>query len=232
MKPIDRMPIVQQVAENLRQEIISGAFKEGDKLPTEGELCKQLSIGRSTLREAYQILQVQGFVDIRPGKGAFAGRGREIGLDKVVEWFVEHEVELIDFIEVRMAIEPLAARFAAQRATPSDIKQLEQIHQACLNAINQKDTAQITLVDEQFHNAIMKITRNKLLISINEIVSAYFKDFRNRTFRVPENIDNVIEPHTSILEAIVRKDCDEAEQQMKLHIEYIRRDLTNITGRI
>ncbi|MBP1578163.1 MAG: FadR family transcriptional regulator, partial [Oscillospiraceae bacterium] len=74
MKSIQRVPVVQQVADNLRDYILSGKVEAGAKLPSEKELCAQMSVGRGTVREAFRILQTTGLVEIKPGRGAFVAR--------------------------------------------------------------------------------------------------------------------------------------------------------------
>ena len=67
MKSIERMPVVEQVTARLKEYIQSDERQVGEKLPTERELCDDLNVGRSTLREAVRILQASGFVENRPG---------------------------------------------------------------------------------------------------------------------------------------------------------------------
>ena len=128
MESVKRMPIVQQVVDKLKEYLFSGEIAVGDKLPVEKELCEQLGVGRGTVREAFRILEATGYVELRPGKGAFAARTSEIELGDVMQWFTEHEVETKDFLEVRMAIEPLSVRLAIERCSDEDVAQLEHIH--------------------------------------------------------------------------------------------------------
>jgi len=83
--------------------------KVGDKLPTEKELCQSLQVGRSTVREAFRMLQATGHVEMIPGKGAHVA---QLSATSVRGWFEERETDLGDYMEVRLAIEPFAARLA------------------------------------------------------------------------------------------------------------------------
>ena len=118
MKSIERMPVVEQVTARLKEYIQSDERQVGEKLPTERELCDDLNVGRSTLREAVRILQASGFVENRPGKGAFIANKEGYVVKDAVQWISENKVSLRDFIEVRMAIEELAIRLAIERAAP------------------------------------------------------------------------------------------------------------------
>lgn len=228
MQEVYKVPVVQQVVENLQEYILSGEVKVGDKLPTENELCKRLSVGRSTIREAFRILQANGFVEIKPGRGAFVRRTEEPVQVDVIEWFAQNEVELIDCIQVRYAIEPLAIKLAISNCTDEDIAKLKTIHEEFVKAVEGSDAAAIAHFDELFHTQIMEMSHNNLLISINKLISDGVKSFRDKTFMVPRNAMNAIDPHSSILSAIQAKDTEAGEMYMKRHINKILEDLTVI----
>jgi GntR family transcriptional repressor for pyruvate dehydrogenase complex len=231
MKTIERIPIVQQVVNNLRDYILSGAIHVGDKLPSENDLCKELSVGRSTIREAFRILQANGYVEIKPGRGAFVARTKEQDLGDIIEWFVENEVELKDCIEVRTAIEPLSVKLAIARCTDEDIEQLAKTHEKFVKAVENKDITAIAKYDERFHNLIVEKSKNKLLISINRKVSECVQSFRAKTFMVEQNAENAVEPHTNIMNAIRSRDAEAGELFVRKHIQKILEDLTVIINK-
>ena len=70
MKPIERISIVDQVINNLKEYIVEGNIDVGDKMPTEKEICEMYGVGRSTAREAYRMMQAIDMIDVRRGKGA------------------------------------------------------------------------------------------------------------------------------------------------------------------
>lgn len=228
MQAINRVPVVQQVVNNLKEFITSGEPAVGDKLPTENELCKNLSVGRSTVREAFRILQANGLIEIKPGRGAFIARTKELEIVDIVDWFVQNEVELKDCIEVRFAIEPLAVKLAIANCSDQDIEELAEIHAKFVKAVSGQDPIEIALYDERFHNKIMEIGKNKLLISINSKISEGVQSFRDKTFKVPKNAANAIEPHANVLNAIRNRDVEAGEMFMKRHIQRILVDLTEI----
>lgn len=137
MEPISRVPIVQQVEERIRELIQEEQYQPGKKLPPEMELCQRLGVGRGTVREAFRLLQAKGVVEIKPGRGAFVAENpaeRDIG---AIDWLVENERELRDSIEIRTALEPMAARRMAERCNTEDIRRLENIHRSFLSAIQE-----------------------------------------------------------------------------------------------
>lgn len=225
MKKIQRVPIVQQAVDNLKEYIMSGNINVGDKMPTERELCELFGVGRGTIREAMCILQANGFVRMQPGRGSFVASIEDPKKREVMEWFRENEVQIMDIIEVRSAIEPLAIKLAIPKATSEDDKALEEIHKNILYSIANENIPDIGKYDEAFHSYIIKCSQNKLLISINEQINEYLKVFRGNTFQIPKNVDNLIPTHTKILKAFLDRDIDSSQKFMSAHIDKIMQDL-------
>ncbi len=231
LNTINRVPIVQQVCENIKIIILSGDIPIGHKLPSEMKLCEQFGVGRGTVREALRLLQAAGFVEILQGRGAFVAKITEDDNENLVEWFVQNEVEQKDCIEIRTALEPLAISLAIRRCSDEDIKKLEKIHGKFMEAVKTQNVAKIGLYDAEFHNCIVNCSRNKLLISINKKISEGMVIFRSKTFKIEKNVDNAVGPHARILEAIKRRDSVVAEIEMRRHLDQIMIDLKEITDK-
>ena len=225
MKSIERMPVVEQVTTTLKEYIQSDERQVGEKLPTEKELCAELCVGRSTLREAVRILQASGFVENRPGKGAFIANKEGYVVKDAVQWISENKVTLRDFIEVRMAIEELAIRLAIERATDKEIQTLVKIHGEFLEAVKKDDSDKTPKLDAKFHSQIAKMTHNNLLISVNRQVTSYLDAFRKQTFRIPRNTQNSVSPHSAIVDAFLRRDVNGGVYEMHLHFKQMFEDL-------
>ena len=209
MEPIKRIPVIEQVEGQIRDLVESGRFQPGEKLPTEKELCQRLNVGRGTVREAFRLLQARGYVELRPGRGAFVAEPAPLD---------------------EMALEPMAARRMAERWNAADIAALEALHADFLAAVADDDVSRIAELDERFHSAIMDGSGNHLLVSILQQVNQEIKAFRARTFRVPQNIRNAVEPHASILDTIRRGDADAAEAAMRAHLDKVQEDLLQNIG--
>ena len=226
MEPIVRVPIVSQVEERIRELIDSKKYTEGMKLPTENELCQSMNVGRGTVREALRLLQAKGLVEIKPGRGAFVAEDKTVDTNPVV-WLVQNEKELRDAIEVRNALEPVAARKMAETASEAALRRLKKIHADFLAAVKAGDTVQIAELDELFHGLIVRESGNQLLNEINVHLIQGMHTFRNKTFTVPENVRNAVEPHTRILNAITGRDGNAAEQEMRKHLKMVNEDLSS-----
>ena len=191
MEPIVRVPIVSQVEERIRELIDSKKYTEGMKLPTENELCQSMNVGRGTVREALRLLQAKGLVEIKPGRGAFVASKQAVDINPVV-WLVQNEKELRDAIEVRNALEPVAARKMAETASEAALRRLKKIHADFLAAVKAGDTIQIAELDELFHGWIVRESGNQLLNEINVHLIQGMHTFRSKTFTVPENVRNAV----------------------------------------
>ncbi len=225
MKAVKRVPVVQQVVESLKNYIITGHLEVGEKLPSEKELCETLSVGRGTLREAIRALEATGYVEIRPGKGAFiAGKNHE-DIKNLSVWFEKNEVEIIDFLRVRQAIEPLAVKLAIQNSRPENIEELQRIMKRTIEAADAFDAPMLSLCDEQFHAYIVSCSGNKLLISIYNLMALALREFRKKTFFVPSNVKNLVKPHQEILNAFIEHIPENGEQAMLKHLDLIMNDL-------
>lgn len=225
MQAVKRVLVMDQVVDSLKEYIMSGNVSVGDKMPTEMELCAMLNVGRGTVREATRVLQTMGFVEIQHGRGAYIARTSEPDKASLSGWFAENEMELMDYMQVRMVVEPLATRLAIEHCTPQDVSVLRSIQHDTEQAVMNNDAAMVAVCDEKFHARIFESSGNKLLCSIGEIVLEAMKVFRSRTFFIPENARNVLAPHARIFHAFETKDALEGERCMKEHISYIVRDL-------
>lgn len=226
MDPVVRVPIVSQVEARIKELIDSKKYTEGMKLPTENELCQSMKVGRGTVREALRLLQAKGLVEIKPGRGAFVAAKQAVDINPVV-WLVQNERELRDAIEVRNALEPFAARKMAETAGEAALRQLKKIHADFLAAVKAGDTVQIAELDELFHGLIVRESGNQLLNEINVHLLQGMHTFRNKTFTVPENVRNAVEPHTRILNAITGRDGNAAEREMRKHLKMVDEDLSS-----
>ena len=225
MEPIKRVPIVQQEEEKIRQLIESGQYGPGEKLPAEMDLCQRLGVGRGTIREAFRLLQARGYGEIKPGRGAFVAErlpGEDGG---AVEWLVKNEMELREGIEIRRALEPMAARRMAEQGSDQAIDALKELHGRFMEALRVQDAVRIAQLDESFHSAIVEGSGNHLLIAINQQINQGMKTFRSKTFQVPQNVRNAVAPHTRIMEAIQARNGDMAENAMRAHLDKVQEDL-------
>ncbi len=221
--------LTQKTIDYLISYIKSDNVKIGDKLATEQEVCNALSVGRGTVREAFRNLEAQGFVELIPGRGAFIIKKSENENEALLNWFGRNRVKLNDYIEVRSALEPAAIVLAANRCTDDELKELKSIHNTFINAVEARDVAKIAAFDEKFHTHIMKMTKNKMFMFINDRINERISTFRAQTFKIEHNSRNAVTAHENILNALLAKDAEVAKMYMERHIDLINFDMDNIS---
>ncbi len=228
MVPVQKMPITEQVISKLRASIASGEYEEGTKLPSEQSLCLELKVGRSTLREAFRVLQTMGYIELKPGRGAFVQS--MTGNDQVNarDWFRENALQLKDFIEVREAIESLAIRIAIERGTEEEYARIEEINEGFLQSVSRNEVADMARLDEAFHEAIVNTTHNSLLMNINNLVSREFRKYRSISFGVRANAESACLAHGKIVAALKGRDERLAVESVVYHLNRVISDMESI----
>ncbi len=224
MKAIQRMSITDSVVADIKEMIMSGEYKIGEKLPTEMKLRDQMSVSRTCVREAIRVLQAIGYVEIRPGKGAFVANYQK-STDNSSLWYDVEGVIFYDFMEVRMAIETLSVRLALERATDKQIRELRDIHTSFVEATEKRDMLKMIMLDELFHTKIITFTNNQLLININKQLLERFRIYRGDSFTNKMVYKNAVEPHERILLCFEMRNPSSAVEEMRKHLNITTQDM-------
>lgn len=225
METIQRISITDEAAKAIKNEIVSGRYGKGDKLPTERELCETLGVGRSTVREALRILQAMDLVELRQGRGAYVRSSTSATHERVKDWLSENAVEVLEFMEVRTSIELLAIKLAVERATDSEIERIGEINDMFTEAARGGNEIDCATIDEAFHSAIVETTHNRLMIAINQELNSAFRPYRLRAFAVPGYAGHAVDPHNDIFTALRDRDERRAAKSMEHHLTVSKTDI-------
>jgi DNA-binding FadR family transcriptional regulator len=208
------------LADELRARIRSGAWPEGAVLPSERELAQQAALSRTSVREALRILEVDGLVEIRPGRGGGARVRRPAGdeLTRQLELFIwGRNIGVEHLHDVRTALETLGAEGAARHRTEADIADLVSRTEAVENAVGNLD--RYLDANVAWHMAVARASHNELLVSIMEVLSNAIHDATEaKAFDLPRLRSATLKIHRAILEAIVAGDSDAARRRMARHV--------------
>lgn len=213
--------LADRVAAVLSEEIESGRIAEGDKLPTEVELVKQLGVSRTVVREAVSRLRNAGLVEPRQGLGVFVLPRRTRPLDLESE-AAATKSKVLQIVEVRRAMEGEAAALAAARATPADITRMR----AALDAIDAAVAAGGDGVDEDlsFHQSIAESTGNAVMVStvryLGEVLRSGIRVTRANEARRDDFIEDVRQEHHAILAAVESGDAEAARDAALRHMRH------------
>ena len=216
MEAIHKTPLVSQALESIKTLIQSDEFREGDKLPAEMKLCQMIGVSRSTIREALRSLQTMGYVEMRPGSGAFL-LAKTPNPNYPASWFHEHSYEILDILEVREMFEPQTAYLAAKRITKDELITLVGIYTLFGQAVEANDVTQISQYDEAFHNQLAIASHNCMLLDTYASIAKALTAFRSRSFMFNGGQIAMI-AHERILKAIQAHDPEQAREMMLRHL--------------
>jgi GntR family transcriptional repressor for pyruvate dehydrogenase complex len=164
MRPVDRKPIYEQVSDRLREFIDVNELQPGDRLMAERELAAQLSVGRSSIREAITALRAQGLVDVRHGDGIYLLRRPEDLISSLAAELVETHVDHPYIWETRQALETQCARLAASRATAEDLAEIDESLTVMAAEIKEGEAG--LEGDRRFHLGVATASHNPILIQL------------------------------------------------------------------
>jgi GntR family transcriptional repressor for pyruvate dehydrogenase complex len=229
VKPISKISITDQCVAGIKEDILSGNYAINDKLPSEKELCENLQVGRSTVREALRMLQAMGYIKIIHGKGAFVAKISENeSVASAEKWFASKSYELSDIMNVRLALEQMAIKHAVGNITEDEIQSMREIHKEFISAAVEGQVVKMVLYDELFHNVFVKASRNPLLILLNQQISEALRDYRTNIFSVSGYRFSAVEPHQNIIDSLAKRDEEKAMAAVANHINYIIKDIDGI----
>lgn len=184
--------------EEIRDAILNGALKPGDRLPME-ELGMHLQVSRMPVREAIKRLENEGFVTVTPHKGAI-----------VASAAVE---ELTEMLAVRVVLEGFAAGKAALLASPEDIDKLESLCTEMEGLTDGEEHDRRLRNNREFHETICAISGNRFL---RKTIAGIFDSIQRYRIQVGTS-RNVAEQHREIVQAIAARDTARAERTMRKH---------------
>lgn len=208
-------PLRELVFESLREAIIQGRLKPGERL-MELTLAEELGVSRTPVREAIRKLELEGFVVMVPRKGAYVA-----GIT---------EKDINDVFEVRAALEALAAGLAAERITEEELDELERSLVQLAEASQSGDINAVVEHDTRFHDLIYRASRNQRLMQIVSNLQDQIQRFRLATLSRPGRTRRAVEEHKKIVEAIAERNVELAQQLAREHIENAEANLLNGMG--
>ena len=198
------LPLRDVVFKTLRQGILTGELKPGERL-MEIHLANKLGVSRTPIREAIRKLELEGLVTMIPRRGAEVAQITAKSLQ--------------DVLEVRKALDALAIELACDRITEVE---METLRTACIHfehMIRTKDATKIARADVELHDIITKGSGNdKLVQMVNKLAEQMYR-YRFEHIKDPASHERLVEEHHKILESLEHRDKIAAAQAVKEHID-------------
>lgn len=207
-------------AKLIKEMILSGRLRPGDRLPSERDLGAQLGISRPTVRESIRSLVALNILEARQGDGTYVGSLKVEALVEPLRFalLLGHGA-LQEFFEARLVLEPALAAMAANRITDEQIRDLN----ACLEAAHERrnDPDEFARLDVELHHLISRAGGNRFLVRQLESLQAIGVESRTLTVRLPLVAEAALESHAAIVRAICARDPEAARREMRVHIEAV-----------
>ncbi|MFJ8363897.1 FadR/GntR family transcriptional regulator [Streptomyces sp. NPDC093984] len=201
-----RSALSEQVIAELRNQITSGEWPVGSRIPTEPELVEQLGVARNTVREAVRALAHNGLLDIRQGSGTYVAATSELA-GVMHRRFAGADPDHI--AELRRTLESSAARLAAERRTERDLKQLDALLLRRAEAWESGDAEAFVTADATFHLAVVSASHNEVMTAMYADLGEVLRDWLRGDVG-EELTPEAYMDHTALVDAIRAGDADAA----------------------
>lgn len=217
IKPIQQKKVSDEVLDQIKDNIISGEWAPGTKIPGEMDLSEMFGVSRVSIRQAIHRLVGMGVLTIRRGEGTFVSEViPKDYFNTLLPVLMIEATDLVEMLEFRAVIEIESARFAALRADEEDINRMAE---ALSNMMKCKgDYKSFAREDLNFHTALALATHNSVVVKVTAIMYDMLKNTMEEIVRLRGYQDGLLY-HSRILEAIKNKDTDAAATYMREHIE-------------
>lgn len=193
-----------RIFNHIQGDILNGVYEPGESL-TETRLSEELGVSRTPVREALRQLELEGLVQSIPNKGV------------IVKGVSPQDIN--DIYTIRMLIEGLAARWAAEKITPRGIEELKEAVELEEFYTMKNNTGQLLQFDTRFHDIIYRACKSKPLMHILSTFHNYVRKARKMSMSSPKRAMEVLEEHKAILQAIIEKDAAKAERLATEHVK-------------
>ncbi len=219
--------LYEEVADVIKESILSGSYRDGEALPSEVELSVQLGVSRSVVREATRSLQSRGFLEIRRGaKGGIYVKelNQSAMCENLSDLIIARKITMEDLAAARNYLEPEVSRLAALHCSEKDLEALED---DILAYERTKDKEKIITLNTRFHQRVGKACGNLFYATLIDVIMSFTEGFV-RTIKPLGHIIHRQGEHREILEALRQHDPDRAMKATLGHISHINEEMLEL----
>ncbi|MDI6600771.1 MAG: FadR/GntR family transcriptional regulator [Thermoanaerobacteraceae bacterium] len=222
LKPLKKKTLAEEIIASIRDLVISGELKPGDKLPGERELAEQLCVSRASVREALRALSLAGIIVVKPGDGTYLNDdiSRMFGgvFNSKLLFIVERN-DALQLAEARKILEIELARLAAMRATIDNLKDIEHTLKAMEKHIGEPDY--FIKQDVAFHVAVSEAAQNNILFEAINAIRDLMTEVQREIVVYPGLMEKSFGYHKRIYQAIKEGNTEEAAKAMSEHLAHV-----------
>jgi len=228
IESIKRSNLPDKIIKQIKNIIIEGKLKPGDKLPPERELAERFAVGRrTTIREALKALSYVGLIK-RAKEGTVVNRNiTNFFIDSLTQMLILKHLDFEDLFETRKILEVKLAGLAAQRATIEDIEIIGNMLKEMSKKVKHNPYEFVT-EDIRFHEAIAEAAQNRVLYEIFIAVRSLLKKAQEEVIKYPGIMKRSLKYHQQIFESIKKQNVSKAERAMFDHLDDVEKTLMSL----
>ncbi|MCS7462374.1 FadR family transcriptional regulator [Paenibacillus doosanensis] len=229
IQKISSRKIYEVIADQIKEQIVSGALQPGQKLPSAKELSERFQVGRSTVREALSALKAMGLVEIHQGEGSYVRsiEAQDVDLPVFDSLLMSRET-VMELIEARKALEISNAALAAEKRNDQDIAKFEAVLSKMEDFLGNEEEGERS--DMMFHLTLAQATHNsimeRMIDSISTQMQAAIRETRRLQMYSSKTVSRqLLKEHRAIYEAILKGDPAAAQDAMRHHLFHVEQVL-------
>ncbi|MGI9424932.1 MAG: GntR family transcriptional regulator [Hyphomicrobiaceae bacterium] len=204
---IQRRTLHDEVVDRMRDMIIEGHLAADERI-NETELCRQLGVSRTPVREAIKTLASEGLIELVRNKGAIV---RRLGAN-----------EIVDMLEAVAVIELYAATVGVERASDDDIAAIVELHGQMRQLFDSRDRLSYYKLNQAIHASIVGLTCNQTLIATHEMLQMRLRRIRYVGNEQPASWSGAMREHEKIIRALRRRDGSKLRSAIDDHLQRTR----------
>lgn len=201
--PIVRHSLYQSLVSPLREMIMQGELRPGEKVPEE-QLCERFGVSRTPIREALKVLAAEGALEILPHRGAIVSRVTE---EQIAELF-----------PIMASLERLAGGLACERATAEDIRRFKDLHEQMMSAYAANDERGYLRFNRLIHETFFEIARNATLAAFYQQILTRINACRFVVRKKPEHWRTAVAEHEEMVRLLEARDGAKLAELLERHV--------------
>jgi len=230
-KTIKKGRLSDEIVRQIKETLLAGKLRAGDRLPPERDLAEQFETSRASVREALRTLEQEGMIQIKKGVngGIFIADLDHRPITKSLQTLLRFKkITIHQIAEARLIFEPEAARLAAERATAEDLQELEEVMRQMSQAVRERELP--SSFDLRFHQVIARAAANPILEMLAESMLGVASKTITELHPSVDTLRHVLASHRKVFEAVRGRNGPLAFKVMREHIIDVQTRLAGEAG--
>ncbi|NOZ50026.1 MAG: FadR family transcriptional regulator [Chloroflexi bacterium] len=228
-KLLQRPALNQAIRDYVKQYILDQGLSAGDPLPSETQLAEELGVGRGSVREAIKALQSLGIIEVRRGDGLYV---RPYTFDPILEtlnYGIRFDTNtLAELAQIRVLLERAAIEYVVKQISTDDLDRLEALMDVWKERVQAGEPHRD--LDEEFHRILYGTLNNQTFMNLFEVFWIAYENLDNPIIQDVNRLEEELENHVAILDAVKARDEDLARQHMMHHFRHLQERIRRATS--